>query len=127
MIRPTMSHAANKDDLHKLMSQYATYLEQQLEIAEAERDEALTWVAHFQDCSTDECMCGSKMNVTCGHGGCVSTADYRAFPNAESELHKRDLEQRIKGLESVAKDSQYDSVRAACNNRIKQLLEDLKK
>lgn len=30
MIRPTMSHAVNKDDLHRLMSEYATYLEQQL-------------------------------------------------------------------------------------------------
>jgi hypothetical protein len=30
MIRPTMSHAVNKDGLHELMSNYATYLEQQL-------------------------------------------------------------------------------------------------
>ena len=30
MIRPTMSHALNKDDLHKLMSDYATSLEEQL-------------------------------------------------------------------------------------------------
>lgn len=30
MIRPTMSHALNKDDLHELMSKYASYLEDEL-------------------------------------------------------------------------------------------------
>lgn len=30
MIRPTMSHAVNKDELHRLMSDYAAHLEQQL-------------------------------------------------------------------------------------------------
>lgn len=30
MIRPTMSHAVNKDELHLLMSAYATHLEGQL-------------------------------------------------------------------------------------------------
>lgn len=30
MIRPTMSHALNKDDLHELMSKYASHLEDEL-------------------------------------------------------------------------------------------------
>lgn len=30
MIRPTMSHALNKDDLHELMSKYSSYLEDEL-------------------------------------------------------------------------------------------------
>lgn len=30
MIRPTMSHALDKDDLYRLMSEYASYLEEQL-------------------------------------------------------------------------------------------------
>jgi hypothetical protein len=38
MIRPTMSHVLNKQDLYALMGDYATYLERKITELEKERD-----------------------------------------------------------------------------------------
>jgi hypothetical protein len=38
MIRPTMSHALNKENLYELMSNYASHLEKQLEEVTEQRD-----------------------------------------------------------------------------------------
>ena len=40
MLRPTMSHALNKDDLYRLMAEYATYLEKKVVELEKKYEEA---------------------------------------------------------------------------------------
>lgn len=76
MIRPTMSHATNKDDLYKLMSEYATKLEK--ENAELKAHVETGWIdllgemKHQTNTSEDE-------GFRTGWNSCIHLLDQMAF------------------------------------------------
>lgn len=126
---------AEVERLEKILRRYQSELlnplieraraaERRLAEVERERDEALKWVANFQNCSTKECMCGGDMNVTCGHCGCISTADYYAFPRAKELLNKFAIEHQIKELECI-KPQCHIYAHKAIDDRIDQLRQQL--
>lgn len=104
MIRPTMSHATNKDDLYKLMSEYATKLEK--ENAELKAHVETGWIdllgemKHQTNTSEDE-------GFRTGWNSCIHLLDQMAFGmmakfNVVNSLAQHDKEVAVKAIESLS-------------------------
>lgn len=104
MIRPTMSHATNKDDLYKLMSEYATKLEK--ENAELKTHVETGWIdllgemKHQTNTSEDE-------GFRTGWNSCIHLLDQMAFEmmakfNVVNSLAQHDKEVAVKAINDVA-------------------------
>ena len=96
MIRPTMSHAINKDELRELMGEYASYLEDELAKAN-ERVRELEQVNLVLAANVEACCELTEMDI--------GAAIERLFEidNTESKtlLNKFAIEKKIEGAYSV--------------------------